>query len=534
MKNLIRPMLVLLLFASGLFTRLQAQVPVMSSYPSASGVLFLDFDGHTVTGTSWNFSGPIACGASGLETDKIIEIFNRVAEDYRPFNLNVTTDSTKFLAAPVTRRMRVILTVSSSWYGNAGGVAFVGSFADVEPSPCFVFTALLGNNTKNIAEAASHEAGHTLGLYHQSNFDANCVKISDYHSGIGSGEIGWAPIMGVGYYRNFTLWNNGPNSYGCNSIQSDLDVITTVNGFTYRNDDHTASSNTSTQANFTNNIFTVSGIVERNTDQDLFKFTMPTVGRFQLEAVPYNVGTGNSGSDLDMQVTLINSTQTVLNIYNPGTLLSSVVDTMLNAGTYYIRVEGKGNLYAPAYASLGSYSLQGRYNPDVTLPLHKLELKGVTEGDNHKLNWEIVADEQITDLIVEVAIDGRNFTRLVQTANDSRSYLYRPSTADPLQYRLNVTFDDGRQYYSNVITLRSNDSKIRPQLINNLVSDNAIRVSSPGKFTYTIFDLNGRTLTKGILVSGINHINASGMINGMFLIRFADQSQQWTDKLIRQ
>ena len=535
MKNLIRPVLVMLFVASGLCTRLQAQVPVMSSHPSASSVIFLDFDGHSVTGSGFNVFGPINCGASGLEDAKIIEIFNRVAEDYRPFNLNVTTDSTKFLAAPVNRRIRVILTVTSNWFGSgAGGVAFIGSFADIDPSPCFVFTALLNNNTKNIAEAASHEAGHTLGLYHQSNYDANCAKISDYHSGTGSGEIGWAPIMGVGYYRNFTVWNSGPNTYGCNSIQSDLDVITTVNGFGFRTDDHPSAFNAATTASFSNDQFVVNGIIERNTDQDLFQFTMPEPGRFQLSAVPYNVGTGNAGSNLDLQVTLFHSSQTQLNLYNPGTLLSSVVDTILNTGTYYLRVEGKGNLYAPAYASLGSYSLQGIFSVGGTLPMHKLELKGVTEGDKHKLSWEIEADEQISSVVVEASTDGRHFNRLVQTSNGDRGYLYRPLSNGPTQYRLNVTLSDGRQYYSNVISLRSNDANLRPQLINNLVVGNTIKVNSPGKFTYRVYDLNGRTLTQGILVGGINDINASGMINGMYMIRFANQQQQWTDRLIRQ
>lgn len=535
MKNLIRPVLVLLFVASGLVTRLQAQVPVLNSYPSASGVIFLDFDGHSVVGTGWNILGPVNCGASGLPDDKIIEIFNRVAEDYRPFNLNVTTDSTKFLAAPVNKRMRVILTVTSSWYGSgAGGVAFVGSFADIDPSPCFVFTALLSYNTKNIAEAVAHEAGHTLGLYHQAKFDANCVKVSDYHSGTGSGEIGWAPIMGVGYYRNFTLWNSGPNSYGCNSIQSDLDVITTVNGFSYRTDDHTNAFATATKATFTSNKFVVSGIIERNTDQDLFKFTLDEPGRFQLDAVPYNVGTGNSGSDLDLQVTLFHSTQTPLNIYNPGTLLSSVVDTILNTGTYYIRVEGKGNEFAPAYASLGSYSLQGNFSIGGTLPIQKLELKGITEGDNHKLSWDIVSDEQIADVVVEIASDGRNFNRLIQTGNSDRGYQYRPLSNGPLQYRLNVTLADGRQYYSNIITLRTRDTNHRPQLVNNLVVDNIIKVTSPGKFNYKVYDLNGRTITQGTLVTGINDISASGMINGMYMIRFANNDQQWTDRFVRQ
>lgn len=532
MKNLIRPIMLALCVFSGLIAK--TQVPVMSSHPSASAVIFLDFDGQLVTGTSWNYSGPIECGASGMDNTKIQEIFNRVAEDYRPFNVNVTTDSTKYLAAPVNKRMRVIFTVSSSWYGSAGGVAFVGSYVWGDNTPCFVFNALLGNNTKNVSEAAAHEVGHTLGLYHQANYDANCVKISDYHSGTGSGEIGWAPIMGVGYYRNFTLWNNGPNSYGCNSLQSDLDVITTVNGFSYRSDDHTNSFNTATQANFNSNQFVVNGIVERNTDQDLIKFVMPAAGRFQLDAIPYNVGTGNSGSNLDMQVSLIDNNQVVLNVYNPGTLLSSVVDTNLHSGTYFLRVEGKGNLYAPSYASLGSYSLQGRFTTGGTLPLHRLELTGVLSGENHKLTWEIIADEEVTELLVEVATDGRNFNRLVQTGNADRSYIHRPASRGTAQYRLKVTFDDGRQYYSNIVTLTSLDTKTRPQLLGNLVSDNMIRVSSPGKFSYMIHDLNGRTITSGQLTGGVNYIDAGGMINGLYMIRFADQKQQWTDKFVRQ
>src|SRR5689334_8965044 len=187
MKNLIRSGLMGLLLASTLIAK--AQYPVLSSYPSASAVIFLDFDGQTVTNTSWNYNGPIVCGASGFNSSQITEIFNRVSEDYRPFNINVTTDSTKYWAAPAARRMRVILTVSYEWYGSAGGVSFVGSFTWGDNTPCFVFTSLLNYNVKYCAEAAAHEAGHTLGLYHQSKYDANCVKLSEYNSGQGSGEI---------------------------------------------------------------------------------------------------------------------------------------------------------------------------------------------------------------------------------------------------------------------------------------------------------------------------------------------------------
>jgi hypothetical protein len=512
-----------------------AQVPLLSSYPSAQAVIFLDFDGHTVNGTSWNYNGPIVCGASGLSNSQITEVFDRVSEDYRPFNINVTTDSTKFLAAPITKRTRVIVTVSSSWYGAAGGVAFVGSFSWGDNSPCFVFSQLLNYNVKNISESAAHEAGHTLGLYHQSSYDVNCNKLSDYYAGQGSGEIGWAPIMGVGYYENFTLWNNGPNSYGCSSYQSDLDIITSAtNGFGYRTDDNGNSFTDATLASLSNNQFNVSGVIERNTDQDMFIFTLPSTGEFLLDAVPYNVGNNNAGSDLDLQVTLYNSSQTAVNVYNPGALLSSVIDTTLTAGTYYLRVEGKGNMYAPAYASLGSYSLLAHSLPGTILPLRKIELRGYLNGDKHQLEWTIEGDETITQQTLEIATDGRNFQPLVQAQIDTRSYLYRPNNIPLAQYRLNVTTANGHEYYSNIATIRQNDTTPRPQLTGTLIRSNTIVVSSPGNYDYMIMDASGRVFTWGKLTNGINNIDAPGITSGIYLIRFADNSQQWTDKFVRQ
>lgn len=533
MKRMIRTLVMVLPLAAAM--ALKAQVPLLSSHPSAQAVLFLDFDGHTVAGTSWNYNGPIVCGASGLDNSRITEVFNRVSEDYRPFNINVTTDSARFLAAPAYQRMRVIITVTSSWYGAAGGVAFVGSFTWGDDNPCFVFSALLNYNVKNIAEAAAHEAGHTLGLFHQSSYDTNCNKLSDYNSGTGTGEIGWAPIMGVGYYRNLTLWNNGPNSYGCTNYQSDLEVITSdINGFGYRNDDFGNTFSGASLVNFSNNEFTASGIIEKNTDMDVFKFNMLANGRFQLDAVPYNVGTGNVGSDLDLQVTLYNNSQTVLNVYNPGTLLSSLVDTMLNPGTYYIRVEGKGNQFAPNYASLGSYSLHGIATPNAVLALRKLELNGRKNGDKHEFTWTIDADEAIEEQILEVSTDGRNFVPLFQPDGDTRAYIYRPHDGTPSQYRLNVLFAFGKRHYSNVVTILPQTAAQEPQLVGTVVTTGTIVVTSPRNYNYYILDINGKVMSKGEVTSGVNHIQAGDMKSGLYMIRLADNTQQWTYKFIRQ
>jgi hypothetical protein len=529
MKSLSKILFVLLLVIPTLGF---SQVPVMSSFPSAAPAIFLDFDGHLVQGTSWNWSGPIACAPADLTNDKIMEIFHRVAEDYRPFNVNVTTDSTRYHAAPANKRMRLILTVTSQWYGNAGGVAYMGSFSWGDNTPAFVFTSLLNNNAKNIAEAASHEVGHTLGLRHQSTYDANCNKTSEYNLGAGSGEIGWAPIMGVGYYRNLTLWNNGPNPFGCSSIQNDLEVITGTGGLTYRTDDYGVQFNTATTANFVNNMFTINGVIERNTDVDVLKFTLPTAGLFNLNAIPFNVGNGNIGSNLDLQVELMTSSNNVIRTYNPADLLSVAIDTFLNGGTYWLRMRGRGNAFTSEYASLGSYSLQGSFSSGVILPVHKFELKGQQLNGFHKLQWTIVADENVIRQTVEASWNGRGFEAIANPDATGRSFTNQPSQQGPVLYRIRTLFDNGREYFSNVISLK-NGADARPNLQSTMISQSIV-VNSPAGFEYQVLDLGGKLYSGGKLNTGINQVNTAMLLKGIYIIRFTDGEKIYSEKILKQ
>ena len=511
-----------------------SQTPVHSSYPAASAVIYLDFDGHYMTGTSWNGNGPITLGVSNFNSSQISEVFNRIAEDYRPFNINVTTDSTKYWSAPANMRMRVLFTITSDWYGSAGGVAYVGSFKWGDNTPCFVFTALLNYNVKYISEAGSHEAGHTLGLRHQSSYDVNCVKTAEYNSGTGSGEIAWAPIMGVGYYRNFTVWHNGPNPYGCNNIQNDLNVITgAYNGFGYRTDDHTEEIATASVISFSNNEFIASGIVEKTDDKDMFKMILTGRGRLELNAIPYNVGTGNTGSDLDLQVQLMDASQQVLATYNPGTLLSSIADTILNSGIYYLLIDGMSNQYAPEYGSLGSYSIQGTVVPVAPLPLRRLELNGNVANGKHHLSWLIDADEAVIEQIVEVSSNGRNFEEVTQAYVAARTFQYKPFHSGNLQYRLSVRFDNGRHYYSNIVVLKSTNEKASPQLLTNAVKD-FLPVVSNAAFDYAILDAAGRSVAKGKLLKGINNLPLHTINSGIYFIQFFNEHEQFTERFMKQ
>lgn len=533
MKNFYQSLLLTILLLG--FTTAFAQVPVLSSYPSAPATIYLDFDGQTVKGTSWNLNGPLFLGPSNLNEAQVTEIYNRIAEDYRPFNVNVTTDSTKYLAAPVKQRMRVVFTISWEWYGQAGGVAYINSFSWGDNTPCFVFTSLLGYNTKFIAEAGAHEAGHTLGLRHQARYNDICQKTEEYNSGVGSGEIGWAPIMGVGYYRNQTTWHNGPNPYGCTYAQDDLAIITSrTNGITFRTDDHDATTRGATTVALKGGAFRSEGVINSSTDEDMFQVDMPVDGKFTLNVKPHSAGAGDNGSNLDVNVTLYDSKQRLIDTYNQPEVLSASIDTTLSSGTYYVAVGGTSNAYTADYASMGGYALEGTYGSFTVLPLRQLELRGQADGQTHKLAWTVDADEAIVSQVVEVSSNGRNFQPVGTPLTADRNFSYATKESAIQQYRLRVAFDNGRTYYSNIIALRTSAPSARPQLYINVIRSGHVMVNTPSVFNYTITDYSGRTVAKGVAGKGASSIPVANISNGSYLIVFTNGQDQYVEKFLKQ
>ena len=526
MKNFTKQLILLLIIF--LPSLLLAQVPKLNSYSSAAATLFLDFDGQYVQVAGWNNGNGFYCQAPAVTNAQIEDMFNRVAEDFRPFDINVTTDSAKFLAAPLTKRMRIVVTPSSSWYpANVGGVSYVGSFTWGNNTPCFVFSDKLGNNAKYLAECITHESGHTVGLSHQSRYDASCNLLEQYNIGNGSGETSWAPVMGNSYYRNMTGWNDGPTPFGCANTQDNLTIITTSNGFGYRTDDFAGTPNTSA-FNLGSSSFNAAGVIARNGDTDAFKYVLTQNVNFHLEAIPFSVG-GNIGANLDVALDLYKDA-TLIRTYNPGASLSVSIDTMLNMGTYYFIVSGSGNQNTDDYGSLGSYTITGFFG---ALAIKDIKLSGTADKNKHKLSWSVVADEPTKEQQLEISSDGIIFKPLATINPLQKTFSYSTNKNSTSYYRLKLKTVIDETAYSNVVALQSDRGIEKPFEVSTLIQHD-ITVNGEEKFTYLLSDANGRMLIQGTGNRGLEKINTSRLPGGMYILQLVSNNQRQTERVIKQ
>lgn len=351
---------------------------LLHSKAGSQRILYLDFNGHTTTGSAWN-SGTIVADPfdldgvpssfSATEQERIQYIWQRVAEDYAPFDVDVTTEEPASVLLNRTSSSdqlygtRAVITRNN--FGactSCGGIAYVGVFdyySATNPTyyqPAWVFFDALGaGNEKYVAEAISHEAGHNLGLSHDGTATVG------YYQGHGAGATGWAPIMGVGYYKELVQWSKGEYP-AANNFEDDFAVIQ-VNGALLKADDvGSTPANASPLAGIAEGgVITVNqgGLIERNTDLDYFSFASGA-GPLQITVTP-----DARSPNLDASIELLDATGTVVASANPADALNAAISVNVPAGGYYLKIDGvgKGDLITgySDYAGVGHYTLSGTY-----------------------------------------------------------------------------------------------------------------------------------------------------------------------------
>lgn len=475
-----------------------AGLPLLHSKAGSSNILFLDFDGGTVSGTIWNDTyGVTSWNCRPYDTDsdetrfsaseqaEITEIWERVAEDYAPFNIDVTTEEPSSWGANVAH---ALITpgidkngVQCPHYG-LGGLAYVDTFGWSDNpyySPAWIFAYndqsyayLYADYT---AEAAAHEIGHNMGLSHDG------TTTDEYYGGHSNGGISWGPIMGAPYDMNLSQWSQG-EYYQANNTQDDLAIISAK--LSYRNDDH---GNSSANASFliaSNSVdITSSSIVETRNNTDWFSFTT-AAGYISISATPYRAASFTWGGDVDLALSLYDASSALLASDNPSTQASASIQTYwLDAGTYYVKVEpvGVGSPLSStpsgytSYGSLGQYTLSGT-------------IIGDRDGDEMPDYWEELHFQNITNAVASADSDNDGQSNLAEytagfnpTDPNDLFTVTLQNTAAGIEISWTSLVDRSYQieWSTNLITqgyqtLTSNLRYPQAAYVHNLVNSNAV------------------------------------------------------------
>lgn len=359
----------------------------LESNPNSSKTVYLDFTGHYSSKNAWKHSISFPdYNTSGSNTTftkseltEIQQIYQNVAEDFLPLDVNVTTKDpgvsalTRTSGGDQAYGIRVVVTQYTQGFGQGtGGLAKRNSFTHSADTPTFVFNKGVNDTSWTI----SHEVGHTLGLTHDG------LNGVDYHPGVGRGETSWGPIMGGAFGKRLTQWSDGDYS-GSDNREDDLSVMTrTATGVQLRADVVGDSIATADSLSGTGNRFSDLGIIESRGDVDVYQFTVPAAD-ISLDIRPFQ-GKGN----LDVLARLYDSSGRLIGSSNPVDSVSSSFQRSLDAGTYYLSVDGVGRSgrYSD-YGSLGLYTIEGNVTPKPVVTNSVGEAGNIFDVDN---NWQTV------------------------------------------------------------------------------------------------------------------------------------------------
>jgi|GEM_PF-3569445 len=338
-----------------------AETFTLHSKPDASKIIYLDFNGHQLTYDGfdfyyppWNMEGS-ATTFSDTERTIIQLTWQSVAEDFLPFDIDVTTE------APSVDRLKnsggddtewgVRAVINHSTYDYSW--AYQNSFDDSDDIELYAWSGNFDSIDETwvwTADSVSHEAGHTLGLSHDGT-----TRGVEYYTGHGSGETSWSPIMGWTNY-GLSQWDVGEYT-DANNQQDDVAIITSRNGFGFREDDHGSTAETATAIDIDLQT-AATGVIEQRDDLDYFVFSVKHEAHRVITVSPDNLA-----PNLDIEAKLYDTTGKLLFTANPETSVSAEFDVYLSVGEYVLSVDGTGyedptsDGYSD-YGSLGYYIIQ--------------------------------------------------------------------------------------------------------------------------------------------------------------------------------
>ena len=370
--------------------RTQAAVPVLRSRGNAKGVLYLDFDGAVVTDPFWASGATINALPSGLSNEKITDIWKVMAEDFRPFDVNVTTVESDYNNGKIGSRMRCIFTPTTDAMPGSGGVAYLGSFKWSGTTPCWTFNGTGSSATSTSAVhvasmTGSHEFGHTFNLRHDGD-TSKTGSSKEYYGGHGTGVTSWGPIMGAPFTASVIQWSKGEYANASNTEDDVATISGSFFGLGYTVDDYANSTALAQNIpQLTKGTIYAAGVIETSADLDLFRLDC---GNGTLSV---SIAGASPEPNLDAKLSLLNSAGTVVATADPTGTLAASLSSAVSQGIYYLRVapssEPNGSTVGyTTYGSIGAYTLSGTFPSNVGYADNFAEASSIPSASSFTLN----------------------------------------------------------------------------------------------------------------------------------------------------
>ncbi len=375
----------------------ESDVLKLQSKPGAKYLLYLDFDGESYL-KGWESQGFVATEVTNMPTGLKQRIWEAVAADFIPFDVNVTMDRAVFDAHQTVYKGWAVCADfgSPGWYG----VAFRPSFGTGKPALIDLPTSW-NKNYNYLFRTPSHELGHSLSLSHDGN---NLNGDGEYYKGHGE----YTPIMGSGT-RLVTHWSKGEYS-GATNTEDDIYEIGRYLGTAA--DDNSGVRSLTFSADKINSIDN-HGVIENNNDEDIWEFHMTGTGDVNITIDPVL-----ALSDLDVKLVVKNESGQIVFEESPVGKRSAIINQSLDLGKYYLHISSASELSVSTgwskYGVFGYYDIYGSVE-NVVREQNDIIATRITGLDNICSTTEVLTPQieiqnggmlPITDLIFNVYEDG--------------------------------------------------------------------------------------------------------------------------------
>lgn len=317
-----------------------AQLQALQSKPAANKVMFLNYWGGTLSDSIWNddytsgedivyspFSGDGDTTAFSLDDRYRMWLgWREVAEDYAPFDVNITTDFAVYNASLSENRSMIIATTSDAWFGAAGGVANLDSFGNNYSGTGWAWN----NEPDTLGQTMSHEAGHQMDLSHDG------ASGTQYYAGHGD----WGPIMGAPFGKRYVQWSKG-EYLNAQNVEDDLQIIKMKLG-----ESLDTVGDTEAGAMQVSSSAYIEGVIEPRglnggMDTDVYRFDLMIGGNVSVDIAPLlGVEAEEYGSNLSLHAQLTDGVQVLAQSMLSGDPLSNILffNGELGAGSYYLTI----------------------------------------------------------------------------------------------------------------------------------------------------------------------------------------------------